>query len=413
MSKGKGIYYKGLTIECDSSIPRLTIEGREVPENKVTDLLVSSEAPDETTRTRKLRALAETLVDQSRELKSREAAKINHLAILHKGVKPWNEWRRNHPAIRPILYEADLSWKALPKDLRFANFANAVLVEADLSDAQLCGANFHEANLGGAILHGADLTKANFCRTDFYDTDLSGATLTGANLQGTQLAKTCFERATLINCTIYGLSAWDVNVNGAIQKDLTVVYNKENALHNGEPEKSTIIVNDLRSAQFIYLLLHNENIRAAIDTMTAKVVLILGRFSPERKPILDRIREELRDLDYVPIMFDFEKPQSRNLEETVRTLASISKWVIADLTDPRSVLQEVTLVARDFQSVAMLMMREKGNPEYGMLDGILSRPSVVNKIFEYDNSFHLIASIKKRIILPLEKLSKRLLKKAN
>jgi hypothetical protein len=50
-------------------------------------------------------------------------------------------------------------------------------------------------------------------------------------------------------------------------------------------------------------------------------------------------------------MFDFEKPRSRNTEETVRTLASISKYVVADLTDARSVLQEIAMIASDYHSL--------------------------------------------------------------
>jgi hypothetical protein len=50
-------------------------------------------------------------------------------------------------------------------------------------------------------------------------------------------------------------------------------------------------------AQFIYLLLKNKNVRHIIDTITSKVVLILGRFTPDRKPVLEAIREELRKRD--------------------------------------------------------------------------------------------------------------------
>jgi hypothetical protein len=39
-----------------------------------------------------------------------------------------------------------------------------------------------------------------------------------------------------------------------------------------------------------------------------KVVLILGRFTPERKTVLDAIRDQLRKRDYLPILFDFQKP---------------------------------------------------------------------------------------------------------
>jgi hypothetical protein len=41
-----------------------------------------------------------------------------------------------------------------------------------------------------------------------------------------------------------------------------------------------------------------------IDTITSKAVLILGRFTPERKAVLDAIGDELRKRDHVPVLFD-------------------------------------------------------------------------------------------------------------
>ena len=55
------------------------------------------------------------------------------------------------------------------------------------------------------------------------------------------------------------------------------------------------------------MLLHNEKIRHVIDTITSKAVLILGRFTRERKAVLDALREELRKRNYLPILFDFEQ----------------------------------------------------------------------------------------------------------
>src|ERR1700693_2962645 len=58
----------------------------------------------------------------------------------------------------------------------------------------------------------------------------------------------------------------------------------------------------------IELLLNNPKIRDVIDTIAKKAVLILGRFTPERKAVLDDLREALRIHGYLPILFDFEKP---------------------------------------------------------------------------------------------------------
>ncbi|MFN8372994.1 MAG: hypothetical protein U0694_08960 [Anaerolineae bacterium] len=82
----------------------------------------------------------------------------------------------------------------------------------------------------------------------------------------------------------FGISAWDVKLDGAIQSDLVIT-------DVDEPE---IRVDNLEVAQFIYLLLNNQKIRDVIDTITSKAVLILGRFTDERKAVLDYICEELR-----------------------------------------------------------------------------------------------------------------------
>ena len=60
-------------------------------------------------------------------------------------------------------------------------------------------------------------------------------------------------------------------------------------------------------------MIHNEKLRDVIDTIGKKAVLILGRFTDERKAVLEAIREELRKRDYIPILFDFEKPESRDV----------------------------------------------------------------------------------------------------
>jgi hypothetical protein len=108
----------------------------------------------------------------------------------------------------------------------------------------------------------------------------------------------------------------------------------------GEPE---ITVDNIEVAQFVYLLLYNQKIRA-IDAITSKAVLILGRFTHERKAVLDALRHELRKRDYLPILFDFDVPATRDITETVTLLARMSRFIIADLTDPSSIPKELEAV---------------------------------------------------------------------
>jgi hypothetical protein len=68
---------------------------------------------------------------------------------------------------------------------------------------------------------------------------------------------------------------------------------QQSGLVISKPGEPTITVDHLEVVQFIYLLLDNEKIREVIDTITSKAVLILGRFTSERKAVLDAIRNEL------------------------------------------------------------------------------------------------------------------------
>jgi hypothetical protein len=65
-------------------------------------------------------------------------------------------------------------------------------------------------------------------------------------------------------------------------------------------------------------MLQNQKVRDVIDTITSKVVLILGRFTDERKAVLDGLREELRKRNYLPILFDFSVPATRDITEITR-----------------------------------------------------------------------------------------------
>jgi hypothetical protein len=62
--------------------------------------------------------------------------------------------------------------------------------------------------------------------------------------------------------------------------------------------------------------------------------------------VLDGIREELRRRDWVPILFDFDKPTQRDFTETILTLAGLARFVIADITNPKSSPLELQATVR-------------------------------------------------------------------
>ena len=369
-------------------------------------------------------------------------ASEEQLQLIRQGVVAWNEWRERNPELIPDLsganlldanlsganlsganlsganlgranlYKADLSGAYLYKaDLSDATLLDANLSEANLSEANLSEANLHGAHLSEANLHGAHLSEANLERANLQGADFSQANLSGAKLSGADLSQANFSgahlvRADLCNATlfgsrVYGTSVWDIKVN-----DQT---NQQSLVITPYPE-AAITVDNIKVAQFIYLLLNNKEIRDVIDTIGKKAVLILGRFSEERKPLLDALRDELRkpENNYLPIMFDFPPLTSQTTLQTVKTLAGMARFVIADLTDARSVLQELQAIVPGLPSVAVRLLIKKSEHQYGMLDYIRAYGSVVEETYEYESLEELIASIKENVIGPAEAKVKQL-----
>jgi uncharacterized protein YjbI with pentapeptide repeats len=364
-------------------------------------------------------------------------ANDEHVAILKKGVATWKAWRDENPNISPDLSGADLSGADLSgaslgaADLRGADLTGANLNGADLTSANLnpmgpapglakvtnlTGANLRRADLSGAILNlaklnganltGAYLQGANLIWAELIKADLSGADLvgaqldsaslsaaklSGANLQNTTMEDADFTGADLTGCRVHGVSAWRLKLEGAKQQGLVIT-------REGEPE---ITVDNIEVAQFIYLILNNEKVRDVIDTITSKAVLILGRFTQERKPVLEALREELRQRKYLPILFDFEKPRSRNTDETITLLARMARFVVADISDAKSVLQELRAIVPDLPSVPVQPIILAVQEEPGMFDFYRNFRSFLS-VHRYASQEQLIADLGEKVIHPAE-----------
>jgi Pentapeptide repeats (8 copies) len=310
-------------------------------------------------------------------------ADARHLARLKQGVSAWNAWRRRSPRVRPDLSRALL----IDAELRGINLANANLERANLRSSTLSRANLRRANLRGADLRAASLRRAR----------LDHADLTGAVLRYTSLAEAGIEGATLTGCEIYGTSGWNLRGTPRDQSNLVI-----RATRN-DPAVS---VDDLEIAQFVYLLLHNDKIRNVIETVGKKAVLILGRFTDERKTVLHAVRELLRRRGYVAMLFDFAPSRRRDLTETIVALAHMSRFVIADLTDPRSIPQEVTSIIPGLPSVPVLPVVLAAQSEYSMFEHWRRYPWVL-PLFKYKDQTHLLKRLEASLIDQAERRAKR------
>jgi len=344
----------------------------------------------------------------------------DYFGILKDGVDIWNNWRLENPQINPNLSNIDFS--GLICGLDGANFKNTILIGCNFTGQSLEGTEFENAQLIGSSFKGANLLNTNFNsakiehgnfqgsyinqakfkEANLLSVDFTNATIKNAYFANSFCLKTKFINATLdsiifnyasfvgavfvnaniVNCSIFGISAWEIEMDEAtVQKNLLI------------QKKPRITVDDIELAQFIYLINNNEKIKNVINGTTSKLVLILGRFSDERKPILESIGEILKEnCGFVPIIFDFSPSPKRNLTETIRLLTGLVKFIIADITDAKSVIQELTSIIPDYPSVPVQPIILAGESEYSMFADLRNRPSVLDK-FEYKNKEHIKESI--------------------
>src|SRR5271165_4091231 len=232
--------------------------------------------------------------------------------------------------------------------------------------------------------------QADLSRADLSSAHLDRADLRGANLNKTQLINTDFRQANLTGSSIYGIAAWDVKVDPGTQQQNLII------TPSGEP---VIIVDNIKVAQFIYLLLNNQEIREVIDTITSKGVLILGRFSKERKSVLDALRNALRTRGFLPIVFDFERPKGRDFTETIMTLAGMSCFVIADITNPKSAPLELQAAVPNYM-IPFAPILQDGEPAFSMFSNLQTKYHWVLDVLGYNSSDTLVEVLDEAVIIP-------------
>jgi hypothetical protein len=316
------------------------------------------------------------------------------LKLIKQGAQTWNTYREK--TFPKILDLSETDFRGI-SNLNGYDFSRTNLKKACFIDCVIIDANFTQADLSGAdftwaVLWGAQFIQTKLIGTVFYAAELDNAyfekaDLTMAKLNEAKLLKTHFENSTLSDCTIYGISAWGVKLINCYQANLRITLDID----------QSITVDNLEVAQFIHLMINSSKIRTIIDTITSKVVLILGRFTPERLAILHIISNHLREANFLPVIFNFEKPASRDISETVSLLAAMSRFIIADITEAKSIPQELMRIVPSFPSVPVLPILHISGSEYGMFEHF-KKFNWVKEIYKYetveDLKKHLTEAIK-------------------
>lgn len=330
-------------------------------------------------------------------------ANPEHVAHFKHGAEFWNSWRQENPNVVPDLSDVDFEGEFhdyqhqydMPEfggfDLSGANLnriqaRNSIFTRCrfngcKLYRADLCFSYFQECDFSDAAIRVARIGSAGFQECIFERTDLSycsaveteftGSRFIDARLDYMRMVQTDLSDTKIFGTRVYGLSAWDLKTDGSEQKNILI-----------SETGDLPAVDDIEIAHFIHILTNAPKIRDAIDTLTSTAVLILGRFSDDRSAVLEEFRQRLRQGGYIPIIFDFDKPKSRDLTETISILANLSRFVVADLTSPRSSPHELATVVPHLRSVPVQPVILKGDRPYGMFKDFSRYPWVM-EVLEY------------------------------
>lgn len=334
-------------------------------------------------------------------------SKNKYIEILKAGKEEWNNWRSLNPQERADFLNSVLDGSDLEGyNLTNCNFYQASLRDSNFNRTELAWSAFFHTKLNNSTITNPEIedysewtsfSGVNFRWSSFAESDLENVKMKGSLFEGARFQNCNLKGADISYSRIHGLSAWGNYVDeSTTQNDLIIT-------PYGEP---TIKVDNFEIAQFLYLLITNNKIRNVIDTLATKVVLILGSFAGNDKLLLEQIKKCLTQSNYVPVIFDFEKPSSRNLTETVSTIAHISKFIIVDLKNSRSVPHELASIVPTLRSVPIVPIISDSQTPYGMFQDLSNYKHMCALIIY--NGDESISSLVDNIIFNADKKIKEL-----
>jgi len=391
--------------------------------------------------------------------KTNYAGSEQHLQILKESMRRrsnrfWNQWRKDHPRVVPDLRRVILMGRWLSRfnfdrarldgaildraNLGAARLERASLRGASLDLANLSAVHGRHANFSGARMRDAVLDLADFEHAIFLDdaymphvngrgADFSRATLRGANLVEADLTSACFDGADLrgaqldeaiLNRTSFlGANLRRASVGGAFirrvatddktdQRDLSVDVHVVWERARGEMIEFDN-ADDLRLAQFHDVVDEHGAVASLISASAKRVVLILGRFLPKRKRVLDRLAEALRKRGKVPVVFDFPGPAEREVSDTVRFIAGLSQFIVVDLTKASSVPLELQATIPDLM-VPVLPIVQSGEPVFAMFSDLQRRYAWVQPTVSYKDADQLVRRVDDAIVYRAEKAAEQI-----
>ncbi len=317
----------------------------------------------------------------------------------------WNSWKRS----------IDFGDSAIELEgFSFQKFSLSTVSKFDFSNTsfkncEFINVSFHQCNFerssffqckfidAGTRLIFCHFRDCKFEECHFEDITLSGSVFNYSRFLKCNVIKSSLVEASLVgcrfieslvdDCNISGASIWDITVEDTTQSNLKINY--------GKGKSQELIFQDLALANALYIFAsNNKNFAGFLDKKSTNFVLILGRFGANLDN-LNMIAEALRSRQFSPIIFDFEV-EDLTLIETIKFLALLSKFIIVDISNPKSVPSELEAIISTVIIPIVPIVISEYNP-FGTFSAYSNLPNVLKPIL-FDTVQQIVDQIDELII---------------
>lgn len=320
-------------------------------------------------------------------------AQEDHSQILIQGAKIWNSWRERNPGpvhfAKPNWYDCPGPGGVQIKGRNRINFSRMNLSGVSIHGAFAEGLNLRDSIFEDTHFEEGDFSRANFCGAKFLNTKFNKTILTGAYFDGATFVNCNLNRVNLVGASfhlkeitetvVYGIAAWDLQTSDEMKQSKLVI-ERTYELYSDliQQGKVPMMVDDIELAQFVYYLSSHKKMRDALNILNDSGVLLLGRFKDGGLERLYSMREWFQGKGYIPMIFDFARPDNLSLTETIVTMAGLSKFIVVDLSGS-SVPAELQAILSQIKKPVLAF----GDP-FALFPDLADQTSVV--IIECDES---------------------------
>lgn len=343
-------------------------------------------------------------------------ANKEHYKIFLQGPEVWNKWRADNPLIHPDLDgefifpffarkdpdilltkgERATSDQNLPFNFSNTSFHKATFEGAGFPNADMTNCYIYEADLSYARFPGADFSGSMMRKVYCKGTDFSNGMFKNCVLNNATFIETNFSGAHIEGCNVYGVSAWEIAVSDkTVQKEL-FLHPDNLAGADLSNDKKLCMADDIALAQFVYFIQHDDGFGKSLKQLNSKSVLLLGKFREGGLDLLQSVAEWLRSKGYIPVIFDFNPTENKNIIENVVTMAGLSKFVLANL-EGESVPAELAKITANFRNPLIAWIHDDLHDSiYAMFKDVIALDHV--QYFTYTNQQNLDTQLEKEVL---------------